>query len=367
MSGSRKDNKVEKVQQSPELTLEDTQIQRSIRTALRLGFIALLFVMSYFILKPFLGIVIWGIIIAVALFPVHKKFAKILGNREKLSVTLIVLIGIALIIVPSIMFTASTVESLQDLSKNLEEGSLQIPKPEESVADWPLIGGLVYETWELASNSLSALVMKFTSQLMEFAPKVFSFAAGLVGTVFVFIISLVISGALLVNSKAAEKTAISVFKTLAGTEGEQFASLAGATIRSVVQGVLGTALIQTFFISIGLFAIGFPAAGIVALIVMFVAIIQLPLLLVMIPAIIYVFTYAGTTTAVIFTIWTIIWSASDNVIKPMLMGRGMDIPMLVILLGAIGGMMMAGIVGLFIGAVLLAFSYKVFQTIIQTD
>jgi len=364
MSKEKNENKQENL---PDIKQEDAQVQRSIRTALRLGFIALLFVMSYFILKPFLGIVIWGIIIAVALFPIHKKLAKMLGNREKLSVTLIVLIGIALIVVPSIMFTASTEESLQDLSKNLEAGSLQIPKPEESVADWPLIGSLVYETWELNSNSLGALVQKYTPQLMEIAPKLFSFAAGLVGTIFVFIISLIISGALLVNSKSAEKTAISVFKTLAGAEGEQFAALAGATIRSVVQGVLGTALIQTFFISIGLFAIGFPGAGIVALIVMFVAIIQLPLLLVMVPAIVYVFTYAGTTAAVIFSIWTIIWSVSDNIIKPMLMGRGMDIPMLVILLGAIGGMILAGIVGLFIGAVLLAFAYKVFQTIFQAE
>ena len=364
MSKDKNENKQENL---PDIKQEDAQVQRSIRTALRLGFIALLFVMSYFILKPFLGIVIWGIIIAVALFPIHKKLAKMLGNREKLSVTLIVLIGIALIVVPSIMFTASTVESLQDLSKNLEAGSLQIPKPEESVADWPLIGSLVYETWELASNSLGALVQKYTPQLMEFAPKLFSFAAGLVGTIFIFIISLIISGTLLVNSKSAEKTAVSVFKTLAGAEGEQFAALAGATIRSVVQGVLGTALIQTFFISIGLFAIGFPGAGIVALIVMFVAIIQLPLLLVMVPAIVYVFTYAGTTAAVIFSIWTIIWSVSDNIIKPMLMGRGMDIPMLVILLGAIGGMILAGIVGLFIGAVLLAFAYKVFQTIFQAE
>ena len=327
----------------------ENQIQRSINTALRIGFVALLFVMSYLILEPFLYPVIWGIIIAVALFPAHKKFSKILGNREKLSVTLIVIIGIALIVVPSIIFTTSTVESLQSVATNMEEGSLTIPEPDASVADWPLIGGMVFETWEMASKSLSKLVIKYTPQLMEFAPKILSFATGLVGTVFIFIISLIIAGALLVNAKAAEKTAVSVFKTLAGKGGEEFALLAGDTIRSVVQGVLGTAVIQTFFISIGLYVIGFPGAGVVALIVLFVAIIQLPLLLVAIPVIIYVFSYAGTTAAVIFTIWTILWSVSDNFIKPMLMGRGMDIPMLVILLGAIGGMMLGGIVGLFIG------------------
>jgi len=361
------DNNLDQQLNPKEHSNGEAQIQRSINTALRIGFIALLFVMSYLILEPFIYPVIWGVIIAVALFPLHKRFSGILGNRDKLSATLIVLFGITLIVIPSIFFTTSTVESLESVASNIEEGKLTIPKPEASVADWPLIGGMVFETWELASASITKLVIKYTPQLMEFAPKILSFAAGLVGTVFIFIISLIIAGALLVNAKAAEKTAISVFTTLAGKEGVAFASLAGATIRSVVQGVLGTALIQTLFISIGLFAIGFPGAGIVALIVLFVAIIQLPLLLVAIPVIMYVFSYAGTTAAVIFTIWTVLWSVSDNFIKPMLMGRGMDIPMLIILLGAIGGMMLGGIIGLFVGAVLLAFSYKVFQAIVQAD
>lgn len=149
----------------------ETQIQRSINTALRIGFIALLFVMSYLILKPFLGIVLWAIIIAVALFPLHKKFSKILGNREKLSVTLIVVVGITLIVVPAVMFTVSTVDSLKTFSENMEEGMLTVPEPDQSVADWPLIGGMVFETWEMASKSLSKLVLKFTPRLMEFAPK----------------------------------------------------------------------------------------------------------------------------------------------------------------------------------------------------
>jgi predicted PurR-regulated permease PerM len=345
----------------------EAKIERSIKTALRIGFIALLFVMSFWILKPFLLPVIWGIIIAVALFPLHKKLSKLLGNREKLSVTIIVLIGILIIVVPSGLFISSTIDSLKNISHQLSEGTLTVPSPDESVADWPVIGGMVYETWELASESLAKTVTKFAPQLKELAPGIFSFAAGLVGTVVMFIISLIISGAFLVNTKSAEKTAVSIFRTLAGPDGEHFASLAGATIRGVVQGVLGTALIQSFFIGIGLMAIGFPAAGVVALVVLIVAIVQLPVLLVMIPAIIYVFSYAGTTAAIVFTIWVVVWSIADNFIKPILMGRGVDIPMLVILVGAIGGMMMAGIIGLFLGAVLLAFAYKVFQVIFLSE
>ncbi len=345
----------------------ESHVQKSIYTALRIGFVALLFIMSYLILKPFVGLVLWAIIIAVALFPLHKKFSKLLGNREKLSAILIVLIGISLMVIPAVLFTASTVESVQNITEQMDAGTLSVPSPDEAVAEWPIIGKPIYETWKVASKSLSDVIVMFEPQIKEMAPKLLSTATGIVLTVLLFIISLIISGALMINAKSSEKTAISVFKTLAGTEGEKFAMLAGATIRSVVQGVLGTAVIQAVFISISLFLIDFPGAEIVSIIVLFVAIIQLPVLLVMIPVIIYVFTYAGTTAAVIFTIWAVLWSAADNVIKPMLMGRGIDIPMLVILLGAIGGMMMGGIIGLFVGAVFLAFSYETFMAIIKAE
>ncbi len=354
------DNKNEQVK-------DEAGIRRSINTTLRIGFIALLLVGSYLILKPFLAVILWGIIIAVAIFPLHKRFSGILGNRDKLSSALLVLFAIALLVVPSVMFINSTVESMQSIAAKMDDGTLSVPPPEESVAEWPIVGKTVYKTWNLASNSISEAIEIFEPQIMEFAPKVLSAATGLVVTVLLFIVSLIISGVFLLNTETAEKAAKSVFRTLAGAEGDNFASLAGATIRSVVQGVLGTAIIQTFFLSIGMFVIGIPAAGVISLIVLFVAIIQLPPLLIMIPVIVYVFSFAGTTAAVIFTIWTIIWSAADSFIKPILMGRGVDIPMLVILLGAIGGMMMGGIIGLFIGAVLLAFAYKVFQAIFQAE
>jgi len=345
----------------------ESHIRKSINTALRIGFVALLFVMSFLILEPFIVPILWGIIIAVAVFPLHKRFSKVLGNREKLSAILIVLIGLTLLIVPTVMFTNSTVDSMQSLSQQLDEGTLSVPPPDKKVADWPLVGKPVFETWELASNSLTGAIKKFEPQLKELAPKVLSAIAGLGGTLLLFIISLIISGALLVNTESAEKAAKSIFKTLAGEGGEQFAALGSATIRSVVQGVLGTAVIQTFFLGIGMYAIGFSAAGIVSLIALFVAIVQLPLLLLILPVIVYVFSFADTTPAVIFAIWAVLWSVSDNFIKPYLMGRGVDLPMLVILLGAIGGMMMGGIIGLFIGAVLLAYAYKIFQAIVQTD
>lgn len=346
---------------------DEKHYQRNINLVLRIGFIALLFVGSYLILKPFLAMVLWGIIIAVAIFPMHKKFSKVLGNREKLSATLIVFMGISLLVIPSVFFTSSTIDSVKEISTQMDAGTLQVPAPDADVADWPLIGKPIYEAWLQASKSLSGLFEMFAPQIKEFAPSILSFATGLAGTLLLFIVSLIISGALLVNTKSAEKAAKLIFSTLAGKEGKEFAKLASATIRGVVQGVLGTAVLQTIFLSIGLFAIGFPGAGVVSLIILFVAIIQLPLAVIILPVIIYVFSYANTTPAVIFAIWSLAWGISDSFIKPILMGRGVDIPMLVILLGAIGGMMLGGIIGLFIGAVVLAFAYQTFQAILMKN
>ncbi len=347
---------------------DETQIQKSIKTGLRLGFIALLFIMSYLILKPFIGPILWGIIIAVALFPLHKRFTKLLGNREKLSASIIVLVSILiLVILPSVFFTASTYETVETIKTKIAAGTLKIPPPDAQVESWPIIGKPIYNFWKLATTSISSVVDMFEPQLKEIAPKVLIGITGIATTFFLFIISIIIAGALLINSKSAEKTAISVFFTLAGDEGKHFATLASSTIRTVVQGVLGTAFIQAIFVSVALFAIGFPGAEIVSVIVLFVAITQLPVLLITIPSILYVFSYADTTASVIFTIWVVFWSVSDNLIKPMLMGRQMDIPILVIMIGVIGGMLMGGIIGLFIGAVLLAFSYKVFQALIRNE
>lgn len=324
--------------------------------------------MSFLFLKPFIIPIVWGIIIAVAVYPLHKKLSKKLGNKEKLSATIIVLIGLAMIIIPAVMFTSSTIESTESITKQFNEGTISLPPPTKKIEELPLIGEKLYSIWNTAYNSLTDLFKKFTPQIKSIASSIITSVGSIVGTVFLFIISIIISGTLLVNAKSAEKTSKAVFITLAGKKnGEHFSNLASATIRSVVQGVLGTAAIQVIAISLGLFLIDFPAAGIVAIILLFCAIAQLPLLLISLPIILYVFSYSGTTAAIVFTIWTIVWSMADNVLKPMLMGRGIDIPMLVILLGAIGGMMFAGIIGLFIGAVFLAFSYKVFQAIIKLE
>ncbi len=265
------------------------------------------------------------------------------------------------------IFMNSAVDGVKNFSTQMQSGAIHISPPSEDVAEWPLIGKPLYDIWLLASNNLKEVIIKFGPQLKEFAPKVFSAAAGFSVTLLQMIISIIIAGILLTKSEASEKAAKSIFTTLIGKQGENFVKLSVAIIRSVVQGVLGMAVIQSLLGGIGIWAIGIPAAGLWALIILLLAILQLPPLLILGPLAIYVFTIADTTPAVIFLIWSIIVSMSDAFLKPLLLGRRVDVPMLAILLGAIGGMMLSGIIGLFVGAVVLALSYKVFEALLVDD
>jgi predicted PurR-regulated permease PerM len=265
--------------------------------------------------------------------------------------------------VPFALLIISTAENIESFVDHLNMGTFKIPAPNPDVADWPLIGKQIFDLWEKSSENLMVIIDKLKPYLTTVLPTLFSSAAGVIGTIFQFIFSVIIAGVLLLYAEEGRKVAISFFKLIIGDDGEGFVNLSKSTINGVVRGVLGTALLQTVFLGIGMFALEIPGAGILTVLVLLVCIIQLPPTLIMLPIIIYVFSIESTTIAVIFTVWSVIWSISDSVIKPILMGKGSDIPMLVILIGSLGGMMAFGIIGLFVGSVALAITYQVFVAI----
>jgi predicted PurR-regulated permease PerM len=307
----------------------------------------------------------WGIIIAVGIYPLFKKLAALLGNRKKLASTIITLFALALLIVPSYYLMESTIGGVKNFAAELEQGTFKVPPPPENISEWPLIGKTVYDTWELASVNIEAAVKAFEPQIKEFASNILSGILGLGSTVLLSLISIIIAAALLVKADSAEIAARKAFKILIGKKGEGFTELAGATIRSVVQGVLGVAIIQSVVSGIVMLIFNIPLAGLWALIVLFFAIIQLPPLIILLPIAVYSFSILDTTSAIIFLVLSIIISMSDAFLKPIFLGRGVDVPTLVILLGAIGGMMLAGVIGLFVGAVILALAYKVYQALLE--
>ena len=340
---------------------DDVFHRRTLDAAIRIGLVLLLVIWSFNIVKPFILPVLWGAIIAVAIYPIFLKLQSLLGGRQKLAATLLTLFALTLLIVPTVMLSESVAEHSETLSTGLQEGTLKIPPPHESVKTWPLIGEQLSSAWSLASSNLDAALEKFKPQLKAVGTWLLKMAAGVGGGILQFILSIIIAGVLLVYAQSSSGAVERFAARLMGPRGgKEFADMAGATIRSVAQGVLGVALIQSILAGIGLLAIGVPYAGIWALLVLLLAIVQLPPLLILGPIVVYVFSVFATVPAVIFAVWSVIVSMSDAFLKPLFLGRGMDIPMLVILLGAIGGMVLSGIIGLFVGAVVLAVGYKLF-------
>jgi len=341
---------------------------RILDVAIRIGLLVLLVWWCFNIVRPFIMPVLWGAIMAVAIYPLFVKVYAALGGRQKLAATLITLLALAILIVPTVMLSGSLVESSKTLSTQLEEGTLVIPPPSDSVKDWPLIGEKTHSAWKLASTNLEAAIDKFKPQVKAISKWFLSAAAGAGAGILMFIISILIAGAFLVYGRSGSQAVGTVAGRVLGKQGGQnFVELVGATIRSVAQGVLGVALIQSILAGIGLMLIGVPYAGVWAALVLMLAIVQLPPILVLGPIIVYVFSVAETVPAVIFMIWSLLVSVSDTFLKPLFLGRGMDIPMLVILLGAIGGLVLSGLIGLFVGAVVLAVGYSLFVAWLHPD
>lgn len=326
---------------------------------LQIGALLVLLFWCFNIVRPFIGIVVWAVIIAVAVYPLHVALAARLGGREKLSATLLVLAGLAIILVPTWMLGESSIVGLKTLAADLKAGTLRVPPPGDNVANWPVIGERVHAIWAAAASNLEATLAQYGEQLKNLGHGVFGFVTGTVVGVLQFVLSTIIAGVLLMQAQGGYVATRNIAASLVGAqEGERFTAMSILTIRSVVKGVLGVAVIQALLAAVGLAMIGVPAAGLWAGAVLVLAIIQLPPILVLGPIAFWVYSVAAPVPATIFLIYSLVVSVSDTFLKPMLLGRGVETPMLVILIGAIGGAMASGIIGLFIGAVVLALGYE---------
>ncbi len=334
---------------------------KAIETAIRLGLLFLLLSWCLDIIRPFILPVVWGIIIAVALYPLFLKLKSAMGGRNKLAATLYTLVMVALLITPTVMVSGSLIDSSQNIAKDIKEGTLEIPPPNQKVSEWPLVGKKVFKIWTQAADNLGKTLKTYSTAVKNAGQVIIGAAAGAGGTILQFVLSIIISGVFLATASSGHKTTLKISQRLAGdSSGKQFTELTIATIRSVAQGVLGVAIVQSILAAIGLYLIGFPAWGLWTIVVMILAVAQIPQIILFGPMIAYVFSYADPTPAIIFAVWSIFVSVSDGLLKPLFLGRGMSTPMLVILLGAIGGMILSGIIGLFIGAVVLALGYELF-------
>jgi predicted PurR-regulated permease PerM len=335
-------------------------VARALEAAIRIGLVALLLYWCFKIGQPFIEIIIWGIVIAVAIHPGYDRLKSALGGRGRLAATLITLFALIVLLVPTYMLSDSLINAVQEYSANIDKGTLRVPPPPESVRSWPVIGEPLHTFWNLASNNLAAALSKITPQLKKFGIPLLSTAAGAGVGILKFVVSIIIAGVLLANAVGGGRAASTIARRLTGEQGTKAVELAEATVRSVTLGILGVAVIQTLLAGLGFLVVGVPGAGLWALLVLILAVVQLPTILILGPIIVYVFATASTVIAVMFAIWSLLVGMSDAFLKPLLMGRGVDVPMLVIFIGAIGGFIASGIIGLFVGAIILALGYKLF-------
>ncbi len=341
------------------MDISDKKFSDNMMTSyVQIAAVTLLVYWCFTIIAPFIGMVMWALIIAVALYPLHQSLSAKMGNRQKLSATIFVLVGLTILVLPTFLLAESSITGLKTLATGLEDGSIVVAPPDESVAEWPVVGSTIYDIWSAAARNIEATLNQFEPQLRNAGKWALSFAGSTAVTVLIFVFSIIVAGVFLVSADGAYRVASRIGQTLSVEHGQGMIDMAIDTIRSVAKGVLGVAVIQALLSAIGLVAIGVPAAGIWAGIILLLAIMQLPPLLILGPIAVWVFSVSDATPATIFAIYAFIVSISDSFLKPMFLGRGMDIPMLVILIGAIGGAFTSGIVGLFIGAVVLAVGYK---------
>lgn len=347
---------------------DDRFLANAMASFIQIGALLLLLMLCYRIVAPFVHIVLWGIVLAVGLYPLHQSLAAKLGGREKTASTILVLIGLALIIVPVWMTTGSSIEAAKTVATNIEAGTVAINPPDADVAEWPIVGERLYQFWSEAASDITATMNNYSEQLRMIGQKLFAIAGGMVFGALQFALSIVIAGVLVTNAESGHRVARQIAGSLMGDEsGDKMVDLSIKTIRSIFKGVLGIAVIQAVAALIGLLIMQVPAPGLWALAVLVLCIAQLPPWLILAPIAVWVFSIADPVPATIFAVYMLIVSLADMVLKPMLLGRDVDTPMLVILFGAIGGAMAMGIIGLFLGAVILAVTYELLAAWMAPD
>lgn len=336
--------------------------KKSIDLTIKLLLILLLLVWCAIIILPFVVPVLWGVILAITLFPSYTKLLGILKGKKGLAATVITMIILLLLIVPFVWLVSSVVGSAKEFVASLRDGSLMIPPPKPEVAGWPIIGDPIYNTWQMLATNMESAISQHREQILNLGDKFLGTIKSVTSNFLMMILSVIISGIMLVNSDKSEKSTNNFAARLSGGSGQEFTSLLVLTVRNVAKGILGVAFIQFATIGACLIFADVPLAGLWAIVVFLFAMVQLPVGLIAIPIIIYLYSANDPLPATIWSVLILVFAFSDAVLKPLLMGKGAPVPMLVIFLGAIGGMIMSGFIGLFTGAIVLSLGYKLALT-----
>jgi predicted PurR-regulated permease PerM len=330
----------------------------AIHLAVRLGLLAFLAYWSFILVQPFVPILAWSAVLAVALYPAFDWLSSHLGGRPKLAATIVTALCLATIIGPVAWLGVGLIDNLVEISERLGNGRLVVPSPPAGLGDWPIVGQPLYQLWSMASHNLEAAFRQFAPYLKPVAGYLLAFAGGLGIGALKFLLSVILAGFLFPSGPRLVSASKGFLSHVVAQRGGEFLALAGATIRSISQGVIGIAIFQ---------AVLMPHASVLSFAVLIFGILQIGSLIVLLPVIIWIWSVKDFAIALPITIFLALAGISDNVLKPLLMGRSLATPMPVIFIGLIGGTLAHGIVGLFVGPIILAVAWELIAAWIRED
>jgi predicted PurR-regulated permease PerM len=316
------------------------------------------------IVLPFLVPILWGAIIATAVYPLTRRLSP---RRPAAGAALFGVVAFGGIILLAYLFFDSVGGFLMRVGRQFAQGELKLPPPRPDVADWPIVGKRIYALWTGAINAPASVVEAHLPQLREVGRWLAQSLAGLSVGLLQSLFAVAVAVAFLMKAEASHRALMPIADRIAPRRGHELVDLARSAVRAVAKGVLGVAAVQAVLAWVGMAVAGVPAPGAWALLVLIIAVAQLPTLIVLGPIVVYVFASSSANVAIPFAVWSVVVGLVDNVLKPILLGRGAGVPTLVIVIGAIGGMISSGIIGLFVGAVVLAVGYELFESWVKDE
>ncbi len=334
---------------------------------IRLAFLGAIVFLAFAIVRPFLETIAWSVVLAVALYPIFDWVADGLGGRRKLAAALVTILLLLIVFGPVTWLGLDLVEVPRMIYARLDSGALSIPPPDASIRHWRLIGEPMFQFWELASTNLTGALAKIAPHLKPVGSTLLVAAGGVGAAILQFLASVIVAGFLLSPGPALVEAAAAFLHRRVSQRGSEFIQLAGATIRNVSQGVIGVSLLQALLAGIGLMAIGVPGASLIAFGVLVLGIVQIGPTVILVPVVIWAWMTKETSTALIFTAYIVPVNLIDNILRPIIFTRGLKTPMLVIIVGVIGGTLSNGIIGLFVGPIVLAVGWDLLVAFMQEN
>jgi len=346
----------------PAKTIREQIAHLQLDNFIRAALIAVLGYLCFLVVQPFLSLLVWAIILAISLYPLCRKLIALFGMGPGRAALIVTLIAALVVLVPTYLLGISVASSLERGFELLRSGELRVPPPSDSVHAWPLVGPTLHDIWQRASSDTASILKEVLPHLRRGGVELLSKIADIGFGFLLFVAALIVAGIFMAYGERGRGNAIRFAARLTGAErGPQIAALCTGTIRAVAQGVIGIAFIHMLVVGVGFIVADIPGAGVLALVVLLASILQVPTFVVTLPIVIGVFMGRGFTAGTIaFAIYTMIASQTDNVLKPLVLGRGTGVPMPVVLIGVLGGTIAGGLIGLFIGPVLLAVGYRLF-------